>query len=440
MSNHKKNSTPSGRMGTRSISAPEKTPDKTPLKTPKGPAAASAEHELLSIIKELSGKVDSLGKKMDSVQNDIKEFNESVNYATEQAEEALTKVTALEQVIQQQNLSIDQYKKAAIESAIKYNKLHEKYLELETYNRRENLVFHGIPQPEKETCSITLKKHLRDDLRINPAVVDAMKFQRCHRLPSKVKPAPIICRFTDYTDREQVWSERIKLKDTNMRISENFPDEIRNRRTTLYPYMVAAIKLNKKAILQYDKLKVDGKLYTVDTIDALALELGPEDINTKTEKNVTCFFGAASPLSNFHYAKFEYDGVKFNCVEEVLQLKKASFAERPDVIQQMMTASRPSEFKYLGDSIKLDPKQWLPEAKRIVYEACREKFTQNKHCRSILLKSKDTILAEAGPDKTWGTGFKIPEANAFDPEKWVGENLLGKILMKIRKEILDELN
>ena len=62
MSNHKKNSTPSGRMGTRSISAPEKTPDKTPLKTPKGPAAASAEHELLSIIKELSGKVDGLGK------------------------------------------------------------------------------------------------------------------------------------------------------------------------------------------------------------------------------------------------------------------------------------------------------------------------------------------------------------------------------------------
>ena len=46
------------------------------------------------------------------------------------------------------------------------------------------------------------------------------------------------------------------------------------------------------------------------------------------------------------------------------------------------------------------------------------------------------VLAEASPyDKIWGIGLDAANPDSADPTKWKGDNLLGKILRRIREEL-----
>ena len=67
------------------------------------------------------------------------------------------------------------------------------------------------------------------------------------------------------------------------------------------------------------------------------------------------------------------------------------------------------------------------------------KFSQNEKLKQFLLNTKDKILAEASPhDKIWGIGMAEDDKEILNPEKWKGENLLGKALMKVRDIIKKE--
>lgn len=63
-----------------------------------------------------------------------------------------------------------------------------------------------------------------------------------------------------------------------------------------------------------------------------------------------------------------------------------------------------------------------------MYEICMAKFTQNEDLKEKLLATGNDILEEGNTwgDKVWGT------------VNGVGENKLGKILMKVREELRNE--
>ena len=62
------------------------------------------------------------------------------------------------------------------------------------------------------------------------------------------------------------------------------------------------------------------------------------------------------------------------------------------------------------------------------------KFSQNADLKQLLLNTGDAILAEcAVKDLIWGIGLSMKDPNRFDMNKWRGENLLGKVLMKVRE-------
>ena len=146
--------------------------------------------------------------------------------------------------------------------------LQEKQLASDTYSKKENLIFHGIPQTE-EACQVALRAFLKDTLKITENDVKTMIFQRCHRLNTKLKPQPIICRFAFFSDRMKIWNARMKLKGTNYSINEDFPPEIQSRRKLLYPVMKAARADNRKAYLNGQTLEIDGKPYNVNNLHTL---------------------------------------------------------------------------------------------------------------------------------------------------------------------------
>lgn len=79
----------------------------------------------------------------------------------------------------------------------------------------------------------------------------------------------------------------------------------------------------------------------------------------------------------------------------------------------------PSEAKRLGRRVKLR-EDWEEVKELVMYEICYHKFSQNPDIRKMLLDTGDAELIEGN---TWGDKIGV------------GENRLGKILMRIRNEL-----
>ena len=58
-----------------------------------------------------------------------------------------------------------------------------------------------------------------------------------------------------------------------------------------------------------------------------------------------------------------------------------------------------------------------------------------------LLATGDKLIAECGTyDKRWANGLSIEDAVKINPENWIGENRLGKVIMNVRNNLNLEKN
>jgi ribA/ribD-fused uncharacterized protein len=305
---------------------------------------------------------------------------------------------------------------------------------------RDNPIIEGIVQHKEEDCTQKVKKFFAEQLKIPNSF--NFTITRCHRLftrqaNEKSRHSPIICRFLFLHEREKVWAARFNLKGSNYFLKEHFPQEINQRRSLLFPILKKAKSLNMKASIQVDKLIVDSKSYTVDSLDKLPAKLDPADAATQRDHKVAAFYTKANPLSNFFPTPLlEIDGVKYASVEQYLQSQKAYFAEEPQIAAKIKDTVNPAECKLMGDRLVVNNQDWLSVAKTLVYKACKNKFHSDPRARKFLLDTGNTILIEAGPDKVWGVGLKLNNPQILNCDAWQGDNLLGKILMSVRSELM----
>ena len=119
---------------------------------------------------------------------------------------------------------------------------------METYSRRENLKFFGLPENSdaldssnnmEEESSIqsgtsenareVLYKFLEEQVKIDHPS-DKIKFQRVHRLgkPNLLRACPIIARFLRYSDRELVVEQARKhlKKNQTLHVFDDIPKEL----------------------------------------------------------------------------------------------------------------------------------------------------------------------------------------------------------------------
>ena len=109
-------------------------------------------------------------------------------------------------------------KNQSMKTRAELQSLEKKFLNLEVCQRKENLVFYGIPEKEfsegSEGMTVgKLKDFLGDELEM--PLTRCVKFQRVHRF-EKPKgssiPRPLIARFSNYLDVVQIMQWR---KDLN---------------------------------------------------------------------------------------------------------------------------------------------------------------------------------------------------------------------------------
>ena len=128
-------------------------------------------------------------------------------------------------------------------------------------------------------------------------------------------------------------------------------------------------------------------------------------------------------MSNFHAAQFEWEGMEWHNSEAAYQSAKSLDV---NVRRKFALMTCPVKAKRSGRNIKLR-RDWDDVKVQIMTDIVWCKFDQNPNLQQLLLDTGEAYLSEGNThgDNFWGA---CPVGN---PK---GKNMLGKVLMVVRKE------
>lgn len=134
-----------------------------------------------------------------------------------------------------------------------------------------------------------------------------------------------------------------------------------------------------------------------------------------------------------------YDKMFSSSEAATMYAKACLFPENEDIKQQILASKNPDESKRLGRMVR-NFNQGVWDAKKFeIVVACNvAKFRYNIKLLLHLNRTNDAILVYASPnDNIWGAGISHTHPDINDPDKWPGQNLLGKALMKTREILIN---
>lgn len=142
-------------------------------------------------------------------------------------------------------------------------------------------------------------------------------------------------------------------------------------------------------------------------------------------------------MSNWYLSEFTVDDIKFSSMEQYMMYEKVLLFQDQEAAEKILQTDNVADIKALGRSVQhFDDKIWIEVREEIVYKGVREKFRQNPELAENLEKTGEEIIAEcAVKDRIWGIGLSMKDENRHCIDRWRGQNLLGKILMRVREEI-----
>ena len=140
-----------------------------------------------------------------------------------------------------------------------------------------------------------------------------------------------------------------------------------------------------------------------------------------SSQNILEFKGDYRYLSNMYKVFFRIDGTLYLSVEHWYQANKTT---NPDIYDSIRKCSTPYEAKTVGNQIIEIRPDWDDIKLDIMYKGVHAKFSQNRDLKSKLLSTRG-LLVEGN---TWGDQY-------WGICKGIGENHLGKILVRVREEL-----
>ena len=232
--------------------------------------------------------------------------------------------------------------------------LKDNIVNLESYSRRDNLLFYGIQERREEKNKDCATK-VYDVLKSMKSEFSEIPIIKCHRKGKYVRGQvrPIIAKFFTQ-DRDAIWSEKAQLKGTSYFVGEDFPYEVEQNRRLLLPVFLHARKLEawkNKVFSKGDKLIVNDTIYTVETIDKLPADLNPDERTTRENDEVFVFHGAASSFSNSYPCTFKENGVIFNNVEQYVNYHKVVAANDDVTTTRIIGLKYVTEQRRMGKAI-----------------------------------------------------------------------------------------
>uniref|UniRef100_T1HB53 Endonuclease-reverse transcriptase n=1 Tax=Rhodnius prolixus TaxID=13249 RepID=T1HB53_RHOPR len=193
-------------------------------------------NDLMVLINQLRTE---LSQKNDDLIEKVKSTDKKINLLLQKSREQSDKITELEGRIKQ---SEDAYK-------------------------RKNLLLFNFPEKDNEKI-YDLEKEIesifRDVLKteVNLKDIDAIRRVGINKRNNR----PVLIRFLALRCKYEVLRSAKNLKGTSLVLTEDFPLSVRETRKKLYPFWKEARSENKKAFMYYDKLKIDGRFWSLDQL------------------------------------------------------------------------------------------------------------------------------------------------------------------------------
>jgi len=162
-----------------------------------------------------------------------------------------------------------------------------------------------------------------------------------------------------------------------------------------------------------------------------------------TDKHIF-FFG--SVFSNFHECSFKYsyfeETHEFFCSEQAFMWHKAMFFNDHESAEKILSEKHdPYVCKQLGRKVKnYDDARWNEIRYSVMCSVNFQKFRQNQDLKKFIIDKRfdGKTFVEASPyDKIWGIRVAIGAPTIDDETTWKGQNLLGKCITEIRKDLMN---
>ena len=146
-----------------------------------------------------------------------------------------------------------------------------------------------------------------------------------------------------------------------------------------------------------------------------------------------------SPFSNFYECSFEEKGIIWKSSEQCFMAKKAAYFDDFEIYDMILESKTPKDAKKLGRQVRdFDADKWMEVCFNEMYDAVYAKFSQNSNLKELILSDEfeNKGFVEGSPfDAIWGVKMDWRNPDIDDEDNWQGQNLLGKVLNKVREEL-----
>ena len=387
----------------------------------------------------------NMEKHIDNTDNRLKNLEDSdVRHDPNNNEMLWDKVRDLERTIGTKGLSIAEKRLNNHEEWI--NDLHQRSIDSVDYSMGYNLLWLGLSEEAGSTFG-ELKKWYEWMLEQIGLPIDT-PLDTIHRIQGRRGfPKPVLIKFCSKADRNWALQNEYKLRhyDQSYRLKEHFSKETEARRRILLPIYHHAKDFQWKPSLKKDKLTIDEREYNVNNLDRLPESFNRELVGGKLIGEHLAFLSKASVFSNFFQRNVKIGDKWFPCNEHYIQGEKALLCEDYDSYDEIQRTESPERVKFLGSQIKgftsEKEREWDSMIEDISYRCNYAKFHEDPYMKNLLIRTGDLTLVEASKDDRWGCGFYMHDKD-FESKMKNGKfwNYQGKSLMRIRSEIISELN
>lgn len=226
-------------------------------------------HDMSTKLSHMDARVTSLETKSHESSRKISEIEASRHFDSQSCDEIKNKQSELDKVIKAEKLRSEQLSKNVDSLKQENRRLSDDMIDMQSRSMRDNLLFFNFEELQladdrkNEDCTKTVYEFCENTLQMND-VKSTVKIDRAHRVGSYTsgKTRPIVAKFNFYQDKMQIKRNvHEKRESTGIRVSDQYPKAIQERRKTLIPELIRAKNDGKNAVLNYDKLFIEGRRF-----------------------------------------------------------------------------------------------------------------------------------------------------------------------------------
>lgn len=240
-------------------------------------------------------------------------------------------------------------------------------------------------------------------------------------------------RFVCFQDKITLLQNSRPLRDKGIYLHDDYPPEVAAKRAALRPLLHHLKKQDPDAKLILDKIKFQGKLYTIDSIKDSTANL--QGLGTYSSDNHIFFAGEGAPLSNLYPCKISSDGGTFASAEHMYQYLKCRALDDHSTARKILLITSPRDAMLEGKSVKTSREWCESQGADIMKKVIAAKYNQVPQFRDLVEANSDKSFVEASRHPIWGCGIPLSSTTELDNGEFPGRNLMGDLLQRFAQEL-----